>query len=243
MAKKIIMGIMAFVILSISGMYVYKEFFVSKEPEEKKVDIYKNAMKKVDIEYLPYGENNSDCLLFITNRNKFQIHVEGTITKEDENGVHNEDKDDEINININPKQTYVLETINPNNKPARINRDEIAFDASSLKASQVDGSNEDGKKSTTILQQDKVEVSFYPDKINDSEQPLIEIKNNSDKKLSVHGYIIFYGNAEKTEVVNTVSLDIEEISKHDTYKNYIYVGNSADKDATGNYSIFINDCE
>ena len=41
-------------------------------------------------------------LLFVTNNNKFQINVTGTIVKEDENGVHDEDKDDEINININP---------------------------------------------------------------------------------------------------------------------------------------------
>ena len=48
--------------------------------------------------------------------------------------MHDEDKDDEINININPQQTYVMETVNPNNKGARESRQEITFDASSLKS-------------------------------------------------------------------------------------------------------------
>lgn len=78
--------------------------------------------------------------------------------------MHDEDKDDEINININPQQTYVMETVNPNNKGARESRQEITFDASSLKASQVEGSNEDGKKSTELLFQDDVNVQIFPDK-------------------------------------------------------------------------------
>ena len=191
MAKKIAMGIMATIIVVFFGLSAYKNFFgQEKEPEKPKIDIFKTAMENVDVSYVPYGESNGDCLLFVTNNNKFQINVTGTIVKEDENGVHDEDKDDEINININPQQTYVMETVNPNNKGARESRQEITFDASSLKASQVEGSNEDGKKSTELLFQDDVNVQIFPDKRNDSEQPLITIENNTNHKLYVQGYVV-----------------------------------------------------
>ena len=89
MAKKIAMGIMATIIVVFFGLSAYKSFFgQEKEPEKPKVDIFKNAMEKVDVSYVPYGESNGDCLLFVTNNNKFQINVAGTIVKEDENGVH-----------------------------------------------------------------------------------------------------------------------------------------------------------
>ena len=81
MAKKIAMGIMATIIVVFFGLSAYKSFFgQEKEPEKPKVDIFKNAMEKVDVSYVPYGESNGDCLLFVTNNNKFQINVAGTGT-------------------------------------------------------------------------------------------------------------------------------------------------------------------
>lgn len=242
MAKKIALGIMATIIVVFFGLSAYKSFFgQEKEPEKPKVDIFKNAMEKVDVSYVPYGESNGDCLLFVTNNNKFQINVAGTIVKEDENGVHDEDKDDEINININPQQTYVMETVNPNNKGARESRQEITFDASSLKASQVEGSNEDGKKSTELLFQDDVNVQIFPDKRNDSEQPLITIENNTNHKLYVQGYVVFYGDKEQTEITNIAKIEFEDVPKKDVYKDYIYIGTS--EEASDNFKIFINMCE
>ena len=47
----------------------------------------------------------------------------------------------------------------------------------------MEGSNEDGKKSTELLFQDDVNVQIFPDKRNDSEQPLITIENNTNHKL------------------------------------------------------------
>ena len=50
MAKKIAMGIMATIIVVFFGLSAYKSFFgQEKEPEKPKVDIFKNAMEKVDI--------------------------------------------------------------------------------------------------------------------------------------------------------------------------------------------------
>ena len=87
MAKKIAMGIMATIIVVFFGLSAYKNFFgQEKEPEKPKIDIFKTAMENVDVSYVPYGESNGDCLLFVTNNNKFQINVTGTIVKEDENG-------------------------------------------------------------------------------------------------------------------------------------------------------------
>ena len=50
MAKKIAMGIMATIIVVFFGLSAYKSFFgQEKEPEKPKVDIFKNAMEKVDL--------------------------------------------------------------------------------------------------------------------------------------------------------------------------------------------------
>ena len=73
MAKKIAMGIMATIIVVFFGLSAYKSFFgQEKEPEKPKVDIFKNAMEKVDVSYVPYGESNGDCLLFVTNNTSFK---------------------------------------------------------------------------------------------------------------------------------------------------------------------------
>ena len=137
MGKKIAMILMGLVIVSFGGLYVYKEFFTKPEPVVEKVDIFKDAMKKVDIQYVPYGDSNNETLLLITNDNKFQVNLSGIIEKKDENGVHNENYDDEININLNPGQTYVLETTNPNNKVAREGKLPIDFKANRLKIAPV----------------------------------------------------------------------------------------------------------
>ena len=158
MGKKIAMILMGLVIVSFGGLYVYKEFFTKPEPVVEKVDIFKDAMKKVDIQYVPYGDSNNETLLLITNDNKFQVNLSGIIEKKDENGVHNENYDDEININLNPGQTYVLETTNPNNKVAREGKLPIDFKANRLKIAPVEGSNEDGKKSSKVLMQDNIDV-------------------------------------------------------------------------------------
>ena len=71
MAKKIAMGIMATIIVVFFGLSAYKNFFgQEKEPEKPKIDIFKTAMENVDVSYVPYGESNGDCLLFVTNNNK-----------------------------------------------------------------------------------------------------------------------------------------------------------------------------
>ena len=75
MAKKIVMGIMGAIIVVFFGLSAYNQFLKPKPEEKPKVDIYKNAMDKVDIEYLSYGESSNQCLLMITNNNKFQIHI------------------------------------------------------------------------------------------------------------------------------------------------------------------------
>ena len=59
MGKKIAMVLMGLVIVTISGLYIYKEFFTEPEPVVEKVDIFKDAMKKVDIQYVPYGDRKS----------------------------------------------------------------------------------------------------------------------------------------------------------------------------------------
>ena len=192
MGKKIAMILMGLVIVSFGGLYVYKEFFTKPEPVVEKVDIFKDAMKKVDIQYVPYGDSNNETLLLITNDNKFQVNLSGIIEKKDENGVHNENYDDEININLNPGQTYVLETTNPNNKVAREGKLPIDFKANRLKIAPVEGSNEDGKKSSKVLMQDNIDIQFFPDRKNDSGQPLISIENKAKRKLTVSGYIVYY---------------------------------------------------
>lgn len=242
MAKKIIMGIMGAIIVVFFGLSAYNQFLKPKPEEKPKVDIYKNAMDKVDIEYLSYGESSNQCLLMITNNNKFQVHITGTITKKDENGVHKEDLDDTIDINVNPKQTYILETENPNNKEARVNNDAIAFDARKLKAGMVEGSNEDGKKSTKVLLQDSVEVDIDPDKKNDSGQPLITIKNNTNKKLALSGYVIFYEDEEQTKIRDLYALEFTDIPKKSEYRDYVYTGGLS-SEIDGNFKIYVNICQ
>lgn len=240
MGKKIIMGIMLTIIIVISGGYIYKNFINPPEPV-KKVNVFKNASEKIDVEYIPYGSDSNECLLFITNNNTFQVHVTGTIYKNDENGVHIEDNDDSLNIDINPKQTYVIETVNPNNKKAREEKKSIQFDASNLKFSPVDGSDSEGKKSNELLLQDQIKIELFLDKVNDNDQPLIIVQNEDNKRLSASGYIVFYADSEKNEIVNVVPISFEDLPKKAEYRNYIYIGNSSSK-TSENYEIYINNC-
>ncbi|WP_300736047.1 hypothetical protein [uncultured Dubosiella sp.] len=241
MGKKIAMVLMGLVIVTISGLYIYKEFFTEPEPVVEKVDIFKDALKKVDIQYVPYGDSNNETLLLIKNDNKFQVNIAGTIEKKDENGVHNENYDDEIDINLNPGQTYVLETTNPNNKVAREGKLPIDFKADQLKISPVAGSNEDGKRSTKILMQDNIDVQFFPERKNDSGQPLISIENKTKRKLTVSGYIIYYTSDKKEEIKEVIPFEFTEIPKNETYRDYVYIGfaESDNKD----YTIYVNICE
>lgn len=242
MIKKIVIGFCVVFIALMFGLSGYKKYFEKSEPKEVQVDVFKTAMKKIDVEYLPYGDNNSDCLLFVKNNNKFQVNISGTITKEDENGVHDEDHDDELNINLNPKQTYVIETTNPNNREARQNREAIHFNSSDLKAKPVEGSDKSGKKSTQLLLQDHVEVSLSLDKKNDQGQPLISITNHLKKKVLLNGYVIFYQDAGKKTIDTIAELSYEDLPKQNTYKDYLYIGSISDE-ASSYYDIFINMCE
>lgn len=52
-------------------------------------------------------------------------------------------------------------------------------------------------------------VQIFPDKRNDSEQPLITIENNTNHKLYVQGYVVFYGNKEQTEITNIAKSNLK----------------------------------
>lgn len=241
MGKKIAMIFMAIVIVSFGGLSIYKEFFKEPEPVVEKVDIFKDALKKVDVQYVPYGDSNNETLLLITNHNEFQVNVAGTIEKKDENGVHNENYDDEIDINLNPGQTYVLETTNPNNKVAREGKLPIDFKSNRLKVAPVEGSNENGKKSNKILMQENIDVEFFPDRKNDSGQPLISIENKAKRKLTVSGYIVYYKSDKKDEIKEVIPFEFTEIPKSETYRDYVYIG-FAEGD-NKDYDIYVNVCE
>lgn len=241
MGKKIAMILMGIVIVSIGGFSIYKQFFTKPEPVVEKVDIFKDAMKKVDISYVPYGDSSNETLLLIKNDNEFQINISGSIEKKDENGVHNENYDDEIDINLNPGQTYVIETVNPNNKVAREGKLPIDFKADRLKVSHVEGSNEDGKKSSKLLMQESIDVQFFPDRKNDSGQPLISIENKTKRKLTVSGYIVYYTSEKKDEIKEVIPFEFTEIPKSETYRDYVYIGFAESEN--NNYSIYVNICE
>lgn len=69
----------------------------------------------------------------------------------------------------------------------------------------------------------------------DSEQPLITIKNNTNHKLYVQGYVVFYGDKEQTEITNIAKIEFEDVPKKDVYKDYIYIGTS--EEASNNFKI------
>lgn len=135
----------------------------------------------------------------------------------------------------------MIETVNPNNKVAREGKLPIDFKADRLKVSHVEGSNEDGKKSSKLLMQESIDVQFFPDRKNDSGQPLISIENKTKRKLTVSGYIVYYTSEKKDEIKEVIPFEFTEIPKSETYRDYVYIGFAESEN--NNYEIYVNICE
>lgn len=237
--QKLLIIIVAFLGILILGMSGFRKIKTQTEIE----NVFENAMDNISINYITYGDYSNECLLYIINNNDFQVNLSGIIEKQDENGVEYEDWNDNININLNPYQTYLIETINPNNKEARINREQISFDANSLTVNPVLGSDESGKKSDQILFQDEIEYEISMQKLNDSNNPLIQITNKSDRDLNIYGYIIFYEDTEKTQIDGVVEMKINGVPANGIYKDYLSLRASSEMLESLNYDVYINICE
>lgn len=237
--KQRILVVVIVALVVLLGFFQFKKM-KNKEPD---VNVFENAIDNITYEYITYGDYSNECLLFITNNNDFQVNVTGVIEKEDENGVKNKDWNDNININLNPKQTYVIETVNPNNKEARISRQPIAFDTEALVVAPVLGSDVSGIKSEQILFQDQIEYEISMEKLNDSDNPLIKITNKSERILNLEGYLIFYSNSEKKEIDSICKMSIYEVPANGVYKDYLSLRASQEQLDSQNYDVFINICE
>jgi hypothetical protein len=237
--QKVLICIIVLIVLTILGFKGYNKI-KSDTPTE---NVFINAMDNVSIEYLTYGDYSNQCLLLITNNNDFQINLAGNIEKEDENGVKNKNWDDQLNININPKQTYVIETVNPNNKDARLKREPITFNANSLTISPVIGSDESGSKSEQLLLHDYITYEISMEKLNDSHNPLIKITNKSEHSLNVLGYIIFYEDKDKKQISSVVEMEVYDIPGNGVYKDYLSLRASSEELEALNYDVYINICE
>ncbi len=237
--QKLLVAIIVVLLLVLGGFGIFKKMRTDKET----VNVFENALDNVSIDYVTYGDYSNQCLLLVTNKNDFQINVTGNIVKEDENGVKNKDWDDTINININPNQTYVIETINPNNKEARLNRDPISFDRNNLNVNPVQGSDESGTKSDQILFQDQITYEISMEKVNDYRNPLIKITNASDRVLNIFGYIIFYEDKDKQQISSIVDMEVLDIPANGVYKDYLSLRTSSAQIEALNYDVFINVCE
>ncbi len=237
--QKILICVIAVFSTMIIGIAGYKKL-KSTSPT---ANVFENALDNVSFEYITYGDYSNECLLYVTNNNNFQINIAGRIEKEDENGVKNEGWDDNININLNPKQTYIIETVNPNNKEARKNREPVTFNINNLTVAPVLGSDKSGKKSDQILLQDQLMYEISMEKLNDSNNPLIKITNKSEHYLNVYGYIIFYQDKDKKKISSVVEMEVNEIPANGVYKDYLSLRAFTQQLESLSYNVYINSCE
>lgn len=201
--KKIALVVILFIFMFSGISFLISNYSGPKKESAQKEEIKnttvfdKKAEDNIEIEYIPFAGNNKQCLLAVTNNNNFQVHVEASVSKYDENHVLDTSFPDKINCDLNPNQTHYSGASYPNNvrdseEEENNNARKIEYKINELSISPVQGSDKTGKKSKVVLRTNEVNVSLDLSKRNNVNQPVLTIKNTSKDKLDIDGIVVFY---------------------------------------------------
>lgn len=223
--KRQFISVLMFAVIGIVAVLFIKNEFFGGSKKKEEIEI-----KDVEISYaIPVDDTY--CYLLIKNPNDFAVDVNGTITKFDENKVIDDDAEDDLDMTLRPKQTYIMQSRNPNNSVARENGSPINYEADlKVKESKV---KDDFAK--------KIDIKLELDKQNDMGKSLIIYKNNNDKLVNIDGYIVFYSDTSKSKISYISTFNVEDLKAGEEFRDYISVKNSSSDELNYNYEIYLND--
>lgn len=223
--KKITTVMMFITIVLFTLIFIKTQILGGSSKKNDEVEI-----KDIEISYV-VPDDNIYCYLMIKNPNDFAVDVSGTITKYDENKVIDDDAEDDLDMTLRANQTYIMQSRNPNNSIARQNNLSINYKDNLT----INKSKNDNDYANNI------DISLELNKQNDMGKSLIIYKNNNKKVVDIDGYIVFYDDANKSNISYISEFTVEDLKAGEEFRDYINVKQSSSDELNYNYNIYLND--